>query len=1149
MSSATTYDSIEFIQTDVSSSPPLSENNGEYSLDKFSRADSLETDNISLSSEMAKPTQLAQWVYIQPSPKVTMSTPSLSKTNPTNLLLNSVSPLQMSNVNNNKHIPLTQPLPLPPNQNIILHPVKKPQQVYLQKPTMVPMTVSSNNISKSPFSSILTMIKTPPVTMSTSNHKYVLAPMSKFTNPHVPATLTTNCVQSKIALMPLSIQNTTNKIKSSKHNVYNLQIADGQIHTENKGAITVMCDNNIENGKTKVKYTFNKLLSNEMMNKLPCADEVECVEDKSYELSIVEDSNSTSDINLTINIPEEKDKIKPYRDPPKFQKHGVSILKKNYNLDSKNDKNSVIVSQLPNSITTISDVNTKEIKISTNPNFHSELPVIIPEPKVLPQKPERRRKSSFTCRKDYDYDEVAVSPPWNNNAPNKDIFDTFVNNSSSKNVTNAENDLHIIPKKEESDVNMNQDLNIDKILKWEDGIASLPGSKIRFCMNEFGYLEYIQNEEYTKILEKKQNKLKDKKSDLQEEMRCLGCGCYGLPSDFITSKHCSYDCQELCEKNEKRKEVGKLRRKRSFLKKCSESTAKEPKLEKEEVISEEDSTSNDCSQDKFNYPWTCTKKGFSWPKYLEHIKAKAVPVKFFKDPFPYNRNGFRPGMKLEGVDPQHPSHFCVLSVAEVIGYRMRLHFDGYSDNYDIWINADSMDIFPAGWCEKYGHTLHAPPDYGEDFNLTTYLKNTKAVVAPKHLFVNRAGSAICPNGFRVGMKLEAVDRKNTSLVCVASVGDMMDNRILVHFDSWDDIYDYWADPMSPYIHPVGWADQNGHSLTPPNDYPNPTTFTWEKYLKEVKATPVPVRAFKQRPVYGFKRGMRLECVDKRVPQLIRVATVDDTREHQIRVSFDGWPDRYSYWVDNDSADIHPVGWCQKTGHPIEPPLTPDDVYDFLECPTVGCRGQGHFGGAKYSTHSTTVDCPYSDENIDREHVLPDRLLTPDTQPEAVVPISREPKEKTKTRGRPPKFPRIEQPVKIECKNEEVEIETKSLRKRSKRVFKSSFEEKRVKKVFPLTNGYDNEYAEQIWEKHSRYLRKYVKKGVDPRNWEEEDVVHFISSLPYFLKYSNLFRQHKIDGEALLMLSQRDLVEILRIKLGPAIKLYCIIMLLRRNILN
>lgn len=104
-------------------------------------------------------------------------------------------------------------------------------------------------------------------------------------------------------------------------------------------------------------------------------------------------------------------------------------------------------------------------------------------------------------------------------------------------------------------------------------------------------------------------------------------------------------------------------------------------------------------------------------------------------------------------------------------------------------------------------------------------------------------------------------------------------------------------------------------------YPEPETFTWEKYLKETKAVAAPVRAFKQRPANGFKKGMRLECVDKRVPQLIRAATVLDVRDHQIRIAFDGWPDRYGYWVDDDSSNIHPVTWCQKTNHPLEPPLS------------------------------------------------------------------------------------------------------------------------------------------------------------------------------------------------------------------------------------
>lgn len=41
------------------------------------------------------------------------------------------------------------------------------------------------------------------------------------------------------------------------------------------------------------------------------------------------------------------------------------------------------------------------------------------------------------------------------------------------------------------------------------------------------------------------------------------------------------------------------------------------------------------------------------------------------------------------------------------------------------------------------------------------------------------------------MKLEAVDKKNPTFICVATVTDMVDNRFLVHFDNWDESYDYW----------------------------------------------------------------------------------------------------------------------------------------------------------------------------------------------------------------------------------------------------------------------------------------------------------------------------------------------------------------------
>lgn len=67
------------------------------------------------------------------------------------------------------------------------------------------------------------------------------------------------------------------------------------------------------------------------------------------------------------------------------------------------------------------------------------------------------------------------------------------------------------------------------------------------------------------------------------------------------------------------------------------------------------------------YPWQTGKHGFSWPKYLEHNKTKGAPIRLFKDAFPYSKNNFKVGMKLEGIDPNHPSHYCVLTVAEIIG--------------------------------------------------------------------------------------------------------------------------------------------------------------------------------------------------------------------------------------------------------------------------------------------------------------------------------------------------------------------------------------------------------------------------------------------------------------------------------------------------
>ncbi|XP_063555488.1 lethal(3)malignant brain tumor-like protein 4 isoform X7 [Gorilla gorilla gorilla] len=394
---------------------------------------------------------------------------------------------------------------------------------------------------------------------------------------------------------------------------------------------------------------------------------------------------------------------------------------------------------------------------------------------------------------------------------------------------------------------------------------------------------------------------------------------------------------------------------------------------------EEEKKPKDSTTPLSHVPSAAAQGAWSWEWYLKEQKAVAAPVELFsKDQsFPEHENGFQIGMRLEGIDPRHPSVFCVLSVAEVCGYRLRLHFDGYLSCYDFWTNAGSPEIHPVGWCEKTKHELHIPKGYRKDkFVWMDYLKACKLQNAPKKLFRNRSPNGPMSKEFQVGMKLEAVDRKNPSLVCVATIADIVEDRLLVHFDNWDDSYDYWCDVNSPYVQPVGWCQENGRTLIAPQGYPNPEHFSWTEYLEATQTNAVPAKVFKMRLPHGFLPNMKLEVVDKRNPRLIRVATIVDVDDQRVKVHFDGWDHKYDYWVEADSPDIHPIGWCDVTGHPLEVPQRTNDLKILpgqAVCPTPGCRGIGHIRGPRYSGHHSAFGCPYSDMNLKKEATLHDRL--------------------------------------------------------------------------------------------------------------------------------------------------------------------------------
>ncbi|RXM36807.1 MBT domain-containing protein 1 [Acipenser ruthenus] len=55
------------------------------------------------------------------------------------------------------------------------------------------------------------------------------------------------------------------------------------------------------------------------------------------------------------------------------------------------------------------------------------------------------------------------------------------------------------------------------------------------------------------------------------------------------------------------------------------------------------------------------------------------------------------------------------------------------------------------------------------------------------------------------------------------------------------------------------------------------------------------------------------------PRLVCVATVTRIVHRLLRIHFDGWEDEYDQWVDCESPDLYPAGWCQLTGYQLQPP--------------------------------------------------------------------------------------------------------------------------------------------------------------------------------------------------------------------------------------
>lgn len=64
-----------------------------------------------------------------------------------------------------------------------------------------------------------------------------------------------------------------------------------------------------------------------------------------------------------------------------------------------------------------------------------------------------------------------------------------------------------------------------------------------------------------------------------------------------------------------------------------------------------------------------------------------------------------------------PRLVCVATVKRCVGRLLLIHFDGWEDEFDQWVDHESPDIYPVGWCELMGYQLQPPPGLGNYLTL------------------------------------------------------------------------------------------------------------------------------------------------------------------------------------------------------------------------------------------------------------------------------------------------------------------------------------------------------------------------------------------------------------------------------------------------
>lgn len=210
----------------------------------------------------------------------------------------------------------------------------------------------------------------------------------------------------------------------------------------------------------------------------------------------------------------------------------------------------------------------------------------------------------------------------------------------------------------------------------------------------------------------------------------------------------------------------------------------------------------------------------------------------------------------------------------------------------------------------------------KSYEWESYLKHHNPPVAGPECFNQNTDPPV--NEFQLKQKLEINSPDSFDFVHLATVVNYIGPRLQLRLDGCDASNDIFELVDSDAINPVNTHKTKNRYFAAPlrfrKDAASYVSFCNNVLKNSIAA---PQSAFKTHPIPPkknlFKVGMKLEAVDVKHPSNICPATISEVDGSDVVVHLDGWDQTNDFKCKYASRNLFPVGWCKKTGHPLQAP--------------------------------------------------------------------------------------------------------------------------------------------------------------------------------------------------------------------------------------